>query len=160
MMLKRKILWEPPQAAEDSPVAVDTSPEPMATESPPVRRSGNGHKSLKHRALEPHEKDKIQSQLFIPHNGMIGKDLCVDFKTQKLPGEVSIFQVTGYVTALHIRVAAGKLRVQDKRSYENFIKGHRNLWKTYDSEKYRAMRQPNQHRTPEFQAYPNQKKTA
>jgi hypothetical protein len=159
-MVKRKILWDPnPELFASVTATITSGLEDLEKDLDQgigkVHRSGNGHKILKVRDLQIHEKNTIETQLFIPNNGQITADLCVEFKTQKLPGEVSIFQVTGYVTCLHGKVARGKLRVGDIRSYENFIKAHRSLWKTYDSDRYKAMRdRATQHRTPQFAAYP------
>jgi len=172
MNSKRKILWQPnpePDLVAEV-IAVETPPpvqtQPVAETPVPVRtrrvrpaqdpvpaQGGNGHKVLKRRELKDDEKDKIENKLFIAFNGQIGSDLCVEFKTRHMPDAVSIFQITGYVTALHIKVARGLLRVPRPASYETFIREHRTLWRTYDSEKYRSMRRlppVNQHRKPHF----------
>ena len=165
MFPKRKILWEPepdPVLIPEAPVQVLTL-EPQATEqpSPPETPSKNGHRIMKVRDLLVPEKDLIRDRLFLPNNGVIEKDLCVWFKAHNLPDEVSIFQVTGYVTCLHGMVARGTLRVRDQRLYENHIKAHRCLWLTYNSPKYAAMRNrvtatPQQPRMigPQFEAVP------
>jgi hypothetical protein len=152
----RRILWEP-EPIEMAPafwVAPVVPPPPVIVV--PDTPSGNGHKRMKIRDLEQHEKDKIETLLFVPSNGQIYPDMCVQFKATKLPAEVAIFQVTGYVTALHGRVARGKLHVRNAGAYETFIRNHRALWRTYDSPRYKAMREQalpvNQHRTPRFAA--------
>jgi hypothetical protein len=163
---KRKILWEP----EPDPVLIPEAPVQVLPEDPPVwalkpevfrTPSKNGHRIMKVRNLLVPEKDLIRDRLFLPNNGVIGKDLCVRFKVQSLPNEVSIFQVTGYVACLHGMIARGTLRVRDQRSYEDHIKAHRYLWLTYNSPKYAAMRNrvtatPQQPRMiePQFEAVP------
>ena len=101
-------------------------------------RSGNGHKSLKKRDLTDSEKNDIRS-FFLNKNGQIENNACVEYK-KGMDSEVAIFQVTGFVSYLHLQIACGKLRVHDMSTYLEFIGSHRNLWSTYDSPKYRAMR--------------------
>lgn len=139
---RRRIVWEPP-----AELNIAITPE-ISSSTPDIRtqnlvievKSGNRHRSLKQRDLEISEKEKIQNGLFLPNNGMITPDLCVQFKARELPAVVAIFQVTGYVTTLHDRVKRGELNVRDKRSYEAYLKEHRDRWATYDSPKYHAMR--------------------
>lgn len=101
---------------------------------------GNGHKSQKIRDLTEKEKELIQKKLFMPANGMIGADACVKFRAKYFPAEVTIFQITGCIVSLHRKVAQGLLNLRDMSAYEKFIRSHRNLWKTYDSPRYQAMR--------------------
>jgi hypothetical protein len=136
----RKIIWTPepePVIPEPVVVAVLDPPVVRVTESPPGKTpSKNGHKSLKIRDLFEPEKDKIKNELFIPNNGIIERDLCVTFKRQHMPEEVTIFQVTGYVTTLHGQVAKGVFRLRNQRAYEAAIEKHRALWNTYNTPKY------------------------
>jgi hypothetical protein len=119
------------------------SPEPVeepivAEVSKEARRSGNGHKIMKVRDLNDSEKNGIRS-FFLDRNGCIENDACVEYK-KHLDVEVAIFQVTGFVTYLHKCIAMGRWTVTNMASYLTFLRGHRNLWATYDSPKYRAMR--------------------
>ena len=102
--------------------------------------ASNGHKSQKVRNLTEGERELIRRKLFMPANGMIGPDSCVKFKAANLPAEITIFQVTGCIVNLHRQVAQGQLELRDMNAYVKFIRSHRNLWKTYDSPKYKAMR--------------------
>ena len=174
MESRRKILWDPEPVAEVTVTETSTQTVVTATieASPNVTRnaptgprrrirtahaktSGNGHVVAKTRDLKEFERTKIETKLFIPNNGQIKNDMCVEFKMKHLPDDVTIFQVTGYVTALHGKVARGKLHLQNMATYEAFIRQHRTLWRTYDSERYRSMRRlppANQHRRPRFAA--------
>jgi len=118
-------------------------PEPHQTTTmpTPVKRTGNGHKSKKVRSLLDAEKDTIRAE-FVAINGQIAEDACKPIHS-KMDPEISIFQVTGFVTYLHSKVAAGALQLKDLSAYVEFLKGHRKLWATYDSPKYRALRQKN-----------------
>jgi len=100
----------------------------------------NGHKSQKVRDITEGERELIRRKLFMPANGMIGPDACVKFKAANFPAEITIFQVTGCIVSLHRQVAQGRLELRDMEAYVKFIRSHRNLWKTYDSPKYQAMR--------------------
>jgi len=117
-------------------------PAPLDTSTPAVARprNGNGHKKEKIRSLLDAEKDFIRTN-FSALNGQIKDDVCVEMKQNVAIGaEVGIFQVTGFVTYLHGRVAAGELILNDLPAYLEFIKGHRDLWARYNSPKYAAMR--------------------
>ena len=65
------------------------------------KRFGNGHKSVKIRILTDHEKKLIRNTLFLPKNGHLKFNDCVDFKRRFDWKDISIFQITGYVTVLH-----------------------------------------------------------
>jgi hypothetical protein len=132
-----------------TPVADPVATTPVAQSgkgrsfSAPVtttKRNGNGHKSAKVRDLLDGEKDHIRS-CFQGCNGQIAEDKCVDMKQHTQIGtEISIFQVTGFVTYLHKEIAMGKSSVGDMDAYLKFLQGHRSLWSTWNSPKYQAMR--------------------
>jgi len=105
---------------------------------PPKPRSGNGHKSEKKRPLSDSEKNFIRSE-FMKLNGQFEEDACVSIKN-KLDPDVAIFQVTGFVTYIHLQIARGEIEVPDMNSYLKFIQKHRNKWATYNSPKYQRMR--------------------
>ena len=128
-------------------------------------RNGNGHKSLKNRSLLDGERDDIRAE-FMTLNGEIDTDACVRLKADKLSDEVSIFQVTGFMTSLHMKIARGELRVWDMNAYESFLQSHRDMWARYNSPKYATMRagapaipvtasiQPTVSTTPKFTSFP------
>lgn len=130
---------ESPEPVED-PIVIVSTPEPKLDGGIEVLkpRSGNGHKIEKVRNLDGSEKNGIRS-FFLAKNGCIENDACVEYK-KHLSADVAIFQVTGFVTYLHLCVATGKLTLSNMKNYRTFLKGHRNLWATYDSPKYRALR--------------------
>jgi hypothetical protein len=121
----------------EEPIPEEHIKEALAVPETPAR-SGNGHKIEKKRDLTGSEKDGIRSW-FYKVNGQIENDLCVSYKGDMDP-DVAIFQVTGFVTYMHLQVAMGKVILSDLKSYFEFIGHHRNLWATYNSPKYRAMR--------------------
>jgi len=175
--MKRTIIWTPKPEPEVIPepvaVAILESPQVETTESPPARNTmnrapANGHMSLKKRELFEPEKSLIKNVLFLPNNGIIKPDLCVAFKRQHMPVEVTIFQVTGYVTTLHGQVARGIIRLRDQRTYEANIKARRKLWGTYNTPRYIAMREkaeaqpPQRPRMiePQYEIVPSRRKVA
>ena len=115
------------------------APPAIFPDPPKTPRSGNGHAKMKVRDLRDSERDII-SDFFMQKNGQIEDKDCVDFRKASLDSEVAIFQVTGFVSYLHNQIAMGKFEVGDMNAYLVHIQNHRNLWKTYDSPKYRAMR--------------------
>ncbi len=116
------------------PVSVNTT-----TDKAP--RNGNGHKSEKKRSLKDSERDIIRSE-FMNLNGQIEEDACLKIK-EKLDPEVAIFQVTGFVSYLHLEIARGKFEVADMDNYLTFLQNHRDKWATYNSDKYKKMRAAN-----------------
>lgn len=115
------------------------SPVTRENHSRTQTRSGNGHKKEKVRDLDEPEKHAILLW-FVRLNGCIGKDACVSFKRDHFDSVVKIFQVTGYVTSLHGQVRRGQLVLSDMPTYETFLLSHRNLWASYSSAKYVALR--------------------
>lgn len=115
--------------------------EPADTTKP---RNGNGHKVGKKRSLQDSERDSIRT-FFMTKGGCIEDDDCVAFhkgmgsRLGTVP-DISIFQVTGFVTYLHKEVAAGNITFPDMAKYLNWIQSHRDLWAQYNSPKYSGMR--------------------
>jgi hypothetical protein len=101
--------------------------------------SKNGHKKEKIRDLYDSEKEKIQIW-FEQLNGCIANNACVEFKRQ-FDAEVKIFQITGYVTALHSNVRRGLIVLRNMEKYEDYLMSHRNLWASYNSPKYVVLRE-------------------
>jgi hypothetical protein len=152
---KRKILWDPepePQPAPPpppKPIQLVTKPkqeEPLAVQPKRTykQRIGNGHKSTKVRDLYDPERDSMRHNLFLPKNGQISDDDCVDFKPQ-LASEVGIFQITGFISVLHTEVAEGRTQVKDLVAYENWMrtKYGGTLWARYNNPLYVDARKKN-----------------
>lgn len=139
---RRKIRWNPDP---EPVVAIEAKPSPvpqtgLVPPPPKPARAGNGHKSVKVRNLDGNEKDVIRT-IFIKEGGTAADDRWVSLH-KTFEHVVGIFQVTGFVSYLHREVAMGKLTFFGIRmsKYEAFMKTRRNLWATYNSPKYRAMR--------------------
>ena len=158
MAITRRILWEPDSITPEefvAPLPPPAIPDPVwpsvtseqlgypdreiVTGTLPVV-SGNRHRPQKVRELTQGEKAAIKNELYIPLNGCIVKDACVRFKVSYMPPVIGIFQVTGYVTACHSMVARGEIQLRDIAEYEVFIRNSRSLWASYNSDKYRALR--------------------
>ena len=106
-----------------------------------AKRNGNGHKSLKIRGLEDGERDLIRAE-FMNLNGQIYEDACKPIHS-KIDQVISIAQVTGFISYLHGQVIGGVWQVRDMDAYMTFLQSHRDLWATYNSPKYVAMRARN-----------------
>ena len=119
-----------------------TTPPPAPTTPPPAPRhkNGNGHVSMFMRKLNTKEKDFIYTH-FLSLNGEFNdiKKSCSIIRS-KMSDEISIWQVTGYVSYLHREVAKGNLEVSNMVSYDKFIRLHKKLWSQYNSPKYQAKR--------------------
>ena len=108
-----------------------------------VVRSGNGHKIAKVRSLNDDEKNHIR-RYFQAVNGEIRPDSCVALRNaMPTKSEISIFQVTGFVTYLHGEVMAGLATVRNLPRYLAYLQSHRAMWAKYNSPKYAAMRLKN-----------------
>jgi hypothetical protein len=106
---------------------------------PPSKRNGNGHKTAKKRKLTDQEKDQVR-EFFLLKSGMIGDDDCV-VHHKAMDQTVTIFQVTGFCTYLHKKVAMGDLTLTNLPGYIAWMQTRRDLWSQYDSPKYKAMRE-------------------
>lgn len=111
--------------------------EPKTNTVPPS--SENNHGRNRKRALTKLEKKRIQEQ-FLAANGIVPDDFCLRLKNE-VGSNVSIFQITGYVTKLHVMVKKGILQVADLASYTALREKRRQLWTSYRSERYRKMRE-------------------
>jgi hypothetical protein len=108
-----------------------------------VVRSGNGHKIAKVRGLDDDEKNHIR-RFFQAVNGEIRPDACVALRNaMPTKAEISIFQVTGFVTYMHGEVMAGLATVRNLPRYLAYLQSHRAMWAKYNSPKYAAMRLQN-----------------
>ena len=109
-------------------------------------RSGNGHKVAKVRSLFDSEKDRIRT-FFQAVNGEIRPDSCTrlwkSMAQEPESKDISIFQVTGFVTYLHSEVMAGLASVRNLPRYMAYLQTHRDMWLKYKSDKYAAMRLAN-----------------
>ena len=135
-MGKRKIRWQldvPAANVEVLPIVPVSTPD-----TPSCIRQGNGHRPAKIRNMTSGEKTTIRS-IFLRINGIAENDFWVEVH-HGMDAVIAIFQVTGYVSFLHRKVASGTLRLNDLNSYVEHMKTKRNLWATYNSPKYRALR--------------------
>jgi hypothetical protein len=108
-----------------------------------VVRSGNGHKTAKVRDLNDDEKNHIR-RFFQAVNGEIRPDACVALRnSMTTKSEISIFQVTGFVTYMHGEIMAGLATVRNLPRYLAYLQSHRAMWAKYNSPKYAAMRLQN-----------------
>jgi len=103
-------------------------------------QSGNGHASTKTRKLGDYEKDTIRKR-FIELNGEFDdKKKYASELLETLGTDISVWQITGFVSYLHREVAAGNMVVPDMPSYLAFLSNHRRMWTRYNSIKYKGLR--------------------
>jgi len=157
----------PPQSGGNNPSTVSQTatapPAPPATDPTPKPRNGNGHKTGFVRKLNDHEKDIIRED-FMRLNG------CYEDKVKSctlllpmLGSEITVFQVTGFVSYLHREVASGRINMPDMDAYIEFMKKHKELWAQYNSPKYQKLRTQNMllaASTPKFRTGTFKKKVA
>ena len=108
--------------------------------TPPPAESGNRHASTARRPLSDREKAFIRRE-FLKLNGVFDPNQkhCTRIK-EALGDEVSVFQVSRYVTCLHNQAKSGDLEMTNRRAYLSTLRSHRNHWLTYNGEKYDEMR--------------------
>jgi hypothetical protein len=145
---RRKILWEP----EPEPVVLAVVPVKMVAEIKiqkpkvvlpiiPVKYpSGNGHKSLMTRELQDQDRTYIK-EMFLARSGCLNpkNKICTEW-AQYL--NLSVFQVTGYVSVLHKYIWTNKLELSplSKDIYFNWMRGQYKMWARYNSDKYKKYR--------------------
>lgn len=119
----RKIVWDREAAVKKLDEEIR---KPVQTESQVVevidrpKRNGNGHSTTKKRRLQGDEKDTIR-KFFIFQNGQIGDDDCVELLKNQQWADLSIFQITGFVSYLHREAARGRIHIRDKQAYHQFV---------------------------------------
>lgn len=149
--VKRKIRWDPeperapapePEKITEPDAKVKYPQTEVAYQAKPAR-NGNGHKRNRKRALTGPEKDAMRA-FFMRKKGCIQDEDCVTHHSM-MDQEVTIFQVTGFISYLHRQVACGSLTFSpsDQTAYVEFMKNRHDLWATYNSPKYVAMRKQN-----------------
>lgn len=118
-----------------------TAPPPTTKNSTP--RNGNGHAVGIKRKLNSLEKDNIRAD-FKQLNGEYEdqKKSCTALLPQ-MGTEITVWQITGFVSFLHREIAAGRFEVDDMDSYMNFLERHKQLWAQYNSQKYQNLRASN-----------------
>lgn len=146
IVIERKVHWN--RAAYKAAAPVETRREVVEAKRPSrptqTRDSDvalNKHEALYKRPLTAQEETIIKTE-FLKLNGVfepLKKD-CTRIKNL-LGDEVSVFQVSGYVTRLHRLARAGELEMRDRRAYLATLRSHRNHWLTYEGEKYAEMRE-------------------
>lgn len=145
----RRICWDRSGAVEvelATPPKGQDPPKVTVTFETQSKRNGNGHKSEKHRSLTDAEKVSI-TKLFIVRDGRISNEDLVSFKNRHDSfDDISIFQITGWVSVLHRFVAAGKLALKDLTSYEKWRdEKYPGLKTYYDLPEVREVRKFNLH---------------
>ena len=125
-----------------------TAPPPSTGGTSP--RNGNGHVANIKRKLNDTEKDEIRAD-FLRLNGEYedSKKSC----TVLLPhmgSEITVWQITGFVSFLHREIASNNFSVPDMDSYMKFLENHKKLWAQYNSPKYKNLRAGNPMNTPKF----------
>jgi hypothetical protein len=93
-------------------LSIDLKPTATTAET----EARNGHKKLRIRCLSDDERSIIRND-FIARNGQYSEDDCVRIKST-LPPDISIFQVTGFVSFLHRGVLKGTHMVHNKQKYD------------------------------------------
>lgn len=151
----------PEEEEEESQTGTQTAV--TATEATPPGnstgpRNGNGHTVGFKRKLNDDEKDFIRSE-FMKLNGQFedAKKSCTAMLPQ-MGDEITVWQVTGFVSYLHREIAAGRLQVGDMPAYMEFLEAHKKLWAQYNSSKYQKLRKQNA--TPSFKSGGFKQKTA
>ena len=155
MVIERRVCWnrsrtkakKKAEAVTASKVQAKVTTPGWAIRSPhrtpKSDTAGNKHARNFQRKLTEHEEALIK-RAFLKLNGIFdpNKQDCSRIRdTLPAPDEISVFQVSGYVTKLHRAAASGELELKDRRAYLTAIRAHRKHWLTYEGEKYDQMRE-------------------
>ena len=148
IVIERRVHWNraaykaaPTSVPEVKREVVEAKLAPRPAQTRDTDKALNKHEALYRRPLTPQEETVIKVE-FLKLNGVfepLRKD-CTRIKNL-LGDEVSVFQVSGYVTRLHKMAVAGDLEMRDRRAYLATLRSHRKHWLTYEGEKYDEMRE-------------------
>ncbi len=140
-----------PQSGDPAPAATApaatapaaTAPAATAPAAASAPRNGNGHATTWKRKLNDNEKNYIHGE-FLKLNGEFedAKKSCTAM-LPRMGAEISVWQITGFVSYLHREIAANRSQVGDMDVYMKFLKNHKKLWAQYNSSKYAALRKVN-----------------
>lgn len=122
-----------PQAAE--PEVAEPAAQPAKADDVTSRpRSGNGHESKKKRKLNKNEKAVIEA-FFLSKNGIIEDEGCTEFHEKEMPADISLWQVTGYVSWCHTMTALApnspkyaRMILKDPDAYMEWMKKRAKQW--------------------------------
>lgn len=146
-----------PEVQPETESKPEVQPATMPQTAPDQTRNGNGHKSTKKRDLSGAEKDAIRAH-FIGADGIIEEDDLVRLKPTFPRGdELSIFQLNGFVSYLHRKIAYGNRRIIDRidmNRYMEWMKKQVKLWAQYNSPKYETYRRKAAQQAAQTQASP------
>ena len=156
IVIERKVHWNRAayQAVPASPVAVAVEAKRTARLTTPAAATVPHAVANFKRPLNEKEENIIKEE-FLKLNGIfepLKKD-CSRIRAL-LADEITVFQVSGYVTKLHKLAVSGELELNDRRAYLANLKAHRKHWLTYQGEKYDEMRERVGGRKPQFAARP------
>jgi hypothetical protein len=123
----RRILWDGATnnaVVEVKPVpAQPVQPQPQTVtelappELPPKKqRSTNGHEAARTRALTDAERDLIRS-MFIEYDGQFAYGQCSKDILPRLGDDVTPWQVSGFLSQIHVEVYKGLLKLKNPVAY-------------------------------------------
>jgi hypothetical protein len=163
---KRRVLWDP-VITEGAPIVGAPSPsleqfqaslsgptvvgiaerEVLIVQPKPTRnykqRIGNGHVAAKSRKLTDEEKNKIR-KWFILKSGIIESKDCAEFRVDCFPPEITIWQITGFVSLLHNEAAEGLIWLVQALEYAQWLKEKQGaLWGRWNNPQYVKVRHAN-----------------
>lgn len=122
---KRRILWESEEeevVVVDTPIVIEakTQVAPPVPDAPNVVKSGNGHKKTKVRDLNDSERSCITT-IFQNVGGMFQYKDCTKKILPLMGSDIAIYQVTGFISQIHVSVYKGTLEVADRKAYFAFM---------------------------------------
>ena len=145
MVISRKIFWDKDLAVEEPEPVVPPKQAPKfdldeVLLPKPVTTIKSQHKT---RNLKDDERTTMRVY-FIQKEGRVYGDDCVELKTMLSP-DLSLWQVTGFISLLHHEVAEGKIKPANLSLYEDWLKVQyeAGLWARYSNPKYVEARDKN-----------------
>jgi len=106
-------------------------------------RTGNGHTSEFVRKLKDPERNFFRSA-FMGKDGLIQEDDC-NVLLSGVDDEITIWQVTGFISYLHRQVAQGLIQLRNLPAYLEWMQTkYEGLWTQYNSNRFTSVRVVNE----------------
>jgi Ni/Co efflux regulator RcnB len=140
VLTRRKIIWDDDDPVDikplkhtvdrkiEAPISIHTvqtvTEKNIHHEKP---GSGNGHKFTASRPLTEDERTTIR-KWWLKHGGIVTTNDVVEFRKSQMDNDIGIFQVGGYISVLHRKLARGELKIADIQAYNKNRKARGQSW--------------------------------
>lgn len=123
----RRILWDGATTSTETKVIMQAKPVAASPQQasafpttptllPKKVRSTNGHVVARKRDLTNSERDLLR-EIFIENDGRFDYKQCTKDVLPRMGNDVTVFQVSGFLSQIHVEVYKGQLQLKDPVAY-------------------------------------------